>query len=544
MHASIQGMYYTNPDDPCYTLDNSGFEKEFRNLNDRAQILSVPQRMFGDNIHKGSVMIQSGSGDSRITLFDDGNGNLFDNSVTGSTASGSIISGSIINYVSKSTFALNFNDMYNETGKNISANSRNELNVYERGSGDRFSIKNSTRFFERSKFANVVELYNGVPNTTHKLEGTVLDFNGKTQDTVFSRTVESSQSMMVIKNAPQFRFKSGSDFSFAIRLSASADQPSSASINVNGPYNFILSKFDDAYGGQFPFSLKLCNNNANSGSTGVPGGVQVAMDNGLWNQQLRLNSVTSITQSGVTDFHNIVFVKTGSEAQLWINGHKEASGTVPEGKIDNNDDIIVGARSAWKGNYTKGNKFYKNEKKISKISNTYSRATKPEIEYFRNFKGSISNLMFFGFGLSPAEIAFAHENSGEWSNHVGNVFYNHGLITLTSTNPKYSSSAATGYKPMFNECTLSFENTHTIFEHEYSCHIKEREFTTTMNPTIIDDLDTNDVKHFVTQSSWSPYVTTVGLYDNSARLLAVGKLSRPIKKSDEYDTTFVVRFDT
>jgi hypothetical protein len=112
--------------------------------------------------------------------------------------------------------------------------------------------------------------------------------------------------------------------------------------------------------------------------------------------------------------------------------------------------------------------------------------------------------MFFGFGLSPAEIAFAHENSGEWSNHVGNVFYNHGLITLTSTNPKYSSSAATGYKPMFNECTLSFENTHTIFEHEYSCHIKEREFTTTMNPTIIDDLDTNDVKHFVTQSSWSP----------------------------------------
>jgi hypothetical protein len=97
---------------------------------------------------------------------------------------------------------------------------------------------------------------------------------------------------------------------------------------------------------------------------------------------------------------------------------------------------------------------------------------------------------------------------------------------------------------MFNECTLSFENTHTIFEHEYSCHIKEREFTTTMNPTIIDDLDTNDVKHFVTQSSWSPYVTTVGLYDNSARLLAVGKLSRPIKKSDEYDTTFVVRFDT
>ena len=65
-----------------------------------------------------------------------------------------------------------------------------------------------------------------------------------------------------------------------------------------------------------------------------------------------------------------------------------------------------------------------------------------------------------------------------------------------------------------------------------------------MNPSIMDDKKLMTIKHYVTQSEWSPYITTIGLYDEYARLLAVGKLSRPIKKSHDYDTTFVVRFDT
>jgi hypothetical protein len=81
-------------------------------------------------------------------------------------------------------------------------------------------------------------------------------------------------------------------------------------------------------------------------------------------------------------------------------------------------------------------------------------------------------------------------------------------------------------------------------EHQYTCNIKEREYMYTMNPTIMDDNKLGTIKHYVTRSEWSPYVTTIGLYDEYARLLAVGKLSRPIKKSEDYDTTYVVRFDT
>jgi hypothetical protein len=49
---------------------------------------------------------------------------------------------------------------------------------------------------------------------------------------------------------------------------------------------------------------------------------------------------------------------------------------------------------------------------------------------------------------------------------------------------------------------------------------------------------------FATGSYFSPYVTTIGLYNESYQLVAVGKLAQPIPISLYTDTTFVVNFDT
>jgi len=49
---------------------------------------------------------------------------------------------------------------------------------------------------------------------------------------------------------------------------------------------------------------------------------------------------------------------------------------------------------------------------------------------------------------------------------------------------------------------------------------------------------------FATGSYFSPYVTTVGLYNESYQLVAVGKLAQPIPISLYTDTTFVINFDT
>lgn len=49
---------------------------------------------------------------------------------------------------------------------------------------------------------------------------------------------------------------------------------------------------------------------------------------------------------------------------------------------------------------------------------------------------------------------------------------------------------------------------------------------------------------FATGSYFSPYVTTIGLYNNAYQLVAVGKLANPTPISLNTDTTFVVNFDT
>ena len=49
---------------------------------------------------------------------------------------------------------------------------------------------------------------------------------------------------------------------------------------------------------------------------------------------------------------------------------------------------------------------------------------------------------------------------------------------------------------------------------------------------------------FVTGSYFSPFVTTVGLYNKNSDLIAVGKFPRPIPISLQTDTTYVINFDT
>lgn len=93
---------------------------------------------------------------------------------------------------------------------------------------------------------------------------------------------------------------------------------------------------------------------------------------------------------------------------------------------------------------------------------------------------------------------------------------------------------------------LEYKNTHLITENEYQCTMTEDEFEFTTNTSIrkIPFSDSEDIANFATGSNFKPYVTTVGLYDNSGNLLVVGKLGQPIKASSETDTTFVIRFDT
>ena len=118
---------------------------------------------------------------------------------------------------------------------------------------------------------------------------------------------------------------------------------------------------------------------------------------------------------------------------------------------------------------------------------------------------------------------------------VGNIFYKHGIIVI---------EVATVHIDYLGAGTLSFKNTHVIEEHEYMCNATKQEFNATTNQSVLSNITNGTVAGFVTSSAFNPYVTTVGLYDDNSNLLAIGKLGQAIKKSEKFDTSYVVRFDT
>lgn len=118
---------------------------------------------------------------------------------------------------------------------------------------------------------------------------------------------------------------------------------------------------------------------------------------------------------------------------------------------------------------------------------------------------------------------------------------------------------------------IKFKNSHTIYEQTIKCVVKDYEFNTSYNPTLssgsigyIFQLGSqyitgstlpseysgsyqvypdSSIKDFATGSFFTPYVSTVGLYNDSNQLLAVAKLAQPLPLSNETDTTILIKMD-
>ena len=164
---------------------------------------------------------------------------------------------------------------------------------------------------------------------------------------------------------------------------------------------------------------------------------------------------------------------------------------------------------------------------------------------------------------------------------IGNVFYNEGLVVITSTKKPYNTIGTTEGTDGFS---IDFESTQTIYQREYVCVVGENDLQFTTNksarvgrsgsvaigsfpktdftntteddyPYILTGYSTSSYKtngykigtEFIgetTHSEFAPYVTNVGLYNDRNELVAVGKPAAPIKNEKDLALTFVVRFDT
>ena len=131
---------------------------------------------------------------------------------------------------------------------------------------------------------------------------------------------------------------------------------------------------------------------------------------------------------------------------------------------------------------------------------------------------------------------------------VGIVVYTHGMVVLTDQALMTNFTSST--------VTIDFQSARTIYETQYKCTIRENEFNYSLNPSLLSGsnfvnplLTTGSVNtlgqvyDFVTGSFFSPYITTVGLYNDNNELLAVAKLSQPLPTSRTTDMSILVNLD-
>lgn len=126
---------------------------------------------------------------------------------------------------------------------------------------------------------------------------------------------------------------------------------------------------------------------------------------------------------------------------------------------------------------------------------------------------------------------------------IGQIFYSHGIAVFTTGAMAGLGGEMSASLSNLDSLSVRFSSSLRIYESQYKCTINENEFQFSLNPTLLSG-SLNDVYYdFVTGSFFTPYITTVGLYNESNELLIVGKLSNPIPISQYTDTTIIVNLD-
>lgn len=149
--------------------------------------------------------------------------------------------------------------------------------------------------------------------------------------------------------------------------------------------------------------------------------------------------------------------------------------------------------------------------------------------------------------------------------YVGNIIYSHGIIILTGGNRKEEtgefnilnqeynlgsgSSKTIGNTDIINfiedpNINIQFSSSFNIYETQYKCTISENEFNYSYNSTLISNtINDGTLQNFSTGSFFTPYTTTIGLYDEQHQLLIVGKLAQPLPISRITDTNILINID-
>ena len=227
---------------------------------------------------------------------------------------------------------------------------------------------------------------------------------------------------------------------------------------------------------------------------------------------------TQITSSTAVSgsWNHVLCQKSGSWQQIYVNGVLESQTSssllmteinplIPTTRIDNVNPLKIGG---------------------------YDTNTS-------NLTGFLDEVRIFNQSLTQAQIS-ALNNRAEGGSFlqtrkVGKVYASQGMAVLSSADYRVGSLLNTPY-------TASYRSTVTITELSATARVGRSEFNSTMNSSITED-DDSTIMAFATGSDFTPYITTIGLYNDAGQLLAIGKLAQPIRKRRDVDMSFVIRID-
>lgn len=166
------------------------------------------------------------------------------------------------------------------------------------------------------------------------------------------------------------------------------------------------------------------------------------------------------------------------------------------------------------------------------VTNTYVDVGYVTNDYDHGSDGYLNGLEAIvddGEGNLKLALSSQHTN-------IGNIIYSHGLVILTN------EDVAAYYRthPLLD--TLKWQSNQPIYTYNYHAKISDYEFNHTLNPSALTGSE-NKLRDNVSGSSFQPYITSIGLYNDANELIAIGKLSQPLQKPADTELTIQVKLD-
>ncbi len=465
-------------------------DAEDRFLGSRVNLVSVPYNVVGEGFIPGTITITDNSTGTERTLSDDKKGNLIDNSVTNLAPSSSLITH--FNFNGEFIDGLNLSLELQDTNKTLEIyKESNDVKGMVAKNGEDTDLKLYNIAYETGKWGLAAK-FSGSKSYGQIDDSKYFDFP-RNYDFAISMWIKIPPSQSYTTNSSNFIIgKNGNGI-------ATINENLGGENKENQPG--ILSQ-SFATSSKFPFEITTFNQTSDN-----KGKINFSRRGGMFTPS------TMTTQSfNDGEYHHVVAQRNTGSLEIYVDGvlHASSSDSTDE-NTRNESDLFIASRGSG-GNV-----------------------------WDDSFSGSMDDVRIYSSSLSYSDIQNLYDNPSG-TNKIGNVFYKDGAIAVTNPSSSYDKVfIATGS----NGWNIKFDNKVSFYQYEAVCNVKEGQFMISNNPSLKkdDDINSEFFKDFATGSSFEPYITTIGLYNDDYQLVAIGKLAKPLPNNKDIAYTFSVRFD-